>query len=233
MSEGAQSAVQTMVSEESEDLDTARLVAQAQEGNRAAFTALYERYFDRVYAYLRVALKDAQEAEDATQQVFTQALIALPSYELRAQPWRAWLFRIARNQALDHLRKRGRVEVEEPGAIERRRQPVGPGELRALQWTSDDELVLLIERLPEAQRQVLALRYLLGFSGPEIAEVLDRSPGAVRQLHHRALRFLEQRLAALGREPGETRGRRLPMRGRGRQGPLRPAHGFTLARLTP
>src|SRR5437588_517470 len=67
----------------------------------------------------------SHEAEDATQQVFLQAMEALPRYELRAVPFRAWLFRIVRNYSIKHLAKHSRVEVEDPDELDRRR---GAGE---------------------------------------------------------------------------------------------------------
>ncbi|MDX6633790.1 MAG: hypothetical protein QOG09_1454 [Solirubrobacterales bacterium] len=211
------------------DVDT-QLAAQAKDGDSSAFGQLYTRNFDSVYAYLRVAVSDAQEAEDATQQVFTKVLESLPAYEDQGRPFQAWLFRIARNQAIDYGRRSGRVEPEEPQLIEQRSKQ-STDDLRALQWTSDDELMMLVKRLPDGQRQVIFLRYVLDLTTADIAEVLDRKPEAIRQLQSRALRFLEQRLVALGREPyGSPARRRLSMRAQGRRGALRPAHGFSLAR---
>jgi RNA polymerase sigma-70 factor (ECF subfamily) len=213
------------------DAEVAVLVPKAQQGDGDALAQIYSKHFDSVYAYLRVALNDDQEAEDAAQQVFTKVLESLASYEHRGQPFRAWLFRIARNQAIDHLRKHGRVDVEEPATVERRCQPTPDTDLRALHWTSDNDLMTLVERLPNSQRQVVVLRYVLDFTTSEIGEILERSPEAVRQLQSRALRFLERRLMALGREPYTSRRRRrLSMRALGRRGLLRPAQAFTLAR---
>jgi RNA polymerase sigma-70 factor, ECF subfamily len=186
------------------DVENARLVMRFQQGEESIFNELYMRNFDGVYTYLRVALKDHHEAEDAAQHVFINMLEALPRFELRrGKPFRAWLFRIARNQALTHLRKQRIMEVEDPEELDRRRRDVveTAAERRALDWLSDGDLLILIERLPVAQRQALTLRYMLGLSTEEMAQVLGRSTMAVRKLEHRALRFLEERLIATGRKP--------------------------------
>ena len=70
-----------------------------------------------------------------------------------------------------------------------------------------------MQRLPEPQRQVLALRYMLDLNFQEAAEALERTPDAVRQLHHRAIGSLRSQLAALGRR-NEARTLRVPMRRR-------------------
>jgi RNA polymerase sigma-70 factor (ECF subfamily) len=188
-----------------EDLDTARLVTRFQAGDREVFSELYMRYFDRVYSYLRLALDDEHAAEDTTQQVFLKVMEALPRYERRTQPFRAWLFTIVRNHALRYLEKRGRMEVVDPVELtDRRPDPVGPEPaeaLGALGWISDRELLMLIERLPVAQRQVLMLRYMMDLTTTDIATILGRSGEDVRALQSRALRFLQQRLTALGRAP--------------------------------
>jgi RNA polymerase sigma-70 factor (ECF subfamily) len=197
----------------SEDLDTARLVTLIQSGARDSFADLYMRYFDRVYSYLKIALDDDHAAEDATQQVFLKVMEALPNYERRSQPFRAWLFTIVRNHALKHLEKRSRVEIMDPAELtqgrgqELEREPAEA--LEALGWVSDRELLMLIERLPVAQRQVLLLRYMMDLTTSDIAAVLDRTTDDVRALQSRALRFLHQRLTALGRKP--TSRERIPM----------------------
>ncbi|MDX6651720.1 MAG: polymerase sigma-70 factor, subfamily [Solirubrobacterales bacterium] len=192
-----------------EDLDSARLVTRIQAGDESAFAALYSRYFDRVYGYLRVALKDAHEAEDHAQQVFMKVLAAVPAYEIRrGKPFRAWLFRIARNEAISHLRRSNLVDVEAPEDIDRLREnELAEPEIHGLSGLTDADLVTVIQQLPEAQRQVLALRYMIGLSTEEIGLVLDKSIQAVGQLHYRARRFLETRLRAL--RNGEHR-RRVP-----------------------
>jgi RNA polymerase sigma-70 factor (ECF subfamily) len=180
-----------------EDVEVARTVTRIQSGDVDAFADLYMRYFNPVYGYMRLALRTGDEAEDATQQVFVNVLEALPRYERRGPPFRAWLFRIARNLAIDRLRERGRLELEEPGRLDLLAEP-SRADLQSLDWLSDHDVLAFIERLPLAQRQVLVLRYMLDLSTAEIADVLDRSQAAVRQLQSRALRRLEEQLGALG-----------------------------------
>jgi RNA polymerase sigma-70 factor (ECF subfamily) len=211
-----------------EDADTARVITQIQAGHSDEFETIYLRYFDRVYSYLRVVLGDAHEAEDATQQVFMKVLEALPGYERRSQPFRAWLFVIARNYAIGQVEKLRRTDVVEPEELNRRREPVGrePADPRVVDWISDRELLLFIERLPLPQRQVLMLRYMMDLSNVEIAEILERTANDVAVLHHRALAFMNERLSALGRPTSQ--GVQPRMRRWAKQAPVLRARRFVL-----
>jgi len=199
--------------EHAEDMDTARIVTRIQAGDGELFTVLYMRYFDRVYGYTRALLGGRAEAEDVTQQVFVDVFNRLDRYEQRAQPFRAWMFVIARNQALSHLRSHRRTTTMEPSAISRLIEDARNGEddepiiaeIGALSWISDRDLHLFIERLPVAQREILVLRYMVGLSMGEIAGMLDLSLAAVRKHHTRALTFLRTRLASVGRSTGRPR----------------------------
>lgn len=218
-----------------EDLDTSRLVTRIQGGDRAAFGDLYLRYFDRLYAYLRLALSDRHAAEDATQHVFAQVLEALPNYERRSQPFRAWLFAIARNHAVSLLRKQGNVDLVDPVEIGRRIDASSAREeqLPVLAWISDPDLLLFIERLPPDQRQVLTLRYMMGLSMEEIARTMDKSTEAIRRAHSRGVVFLRHRLAAIGREPRNRRGGRIGALGYRSQARVVRARRFQLVSTGP
>lgn len=193
--------------ERREDDDSARLVARFQAGDQDAFAQLYTRYFDRVYGYLRIVFREVQEAEDVTQQVFMHVFMKLGDYERRRQPFRAWLFVVVRNHAINRLRKMGRLDVEDPATLDRRREHTDSGspDPAALGWITDRDLLLFVERLPLPQRQALTMRYLLGMTISEIAAVMGRKPNDVSKLQHRALAFLRERLAAISTAPRRER----------------------------
>jgi RNA polymerase sigma-70 factor, ECF subfamily len=175
------------------------LAAQA---DRAAFAPLYRRYLDRVYGYAFYQLSDHHDAEDATERIFLAALRAIPTFRDEGSTFRAWLFRIAHNTIANAHRTRARRRVEPlPDWFERPSLDADPARLVAM---ADElrEVRHAIERMPDDRRQVILLRFVDELSTEEIADVLDRTPGAVRVLLHRSLRDLAARL---GHVEGETR----------------------------
>jgi RNA polymerase sigma-70 factor (ECF subfamily) len=216
--------------EQDEDADTARLVTRIQAGYNDGFADLYLRYFDRVYGYLLIALRDRHEAEDLTQQVFVKVLEALSTYERRRQPFRAWLFTIVRHVAIAHLNRQRRMTPEDPAELARRREsaaPDGEHDEQVLSWIADRELLLFVERLPASQRQVLVMRFMLDLPPREIAEILGTTSDVVRQHQARAIRSLRTRLAGIGRVPQQAK-RAAPMRRGIRQAQVLRARRFSL-----
>ena len=161
-------------------------------GEKPAFEDLYRRYVNRIYAYLRSQLGAAADAEDVTAQVFVKAYEAYGRYEPRQGTPSAWLFRIARNAALDHHRGAGRRErlrravalATPPGA-----DPGAVAEERLLYR----ELMEVVSRLPERQREVIGLRHS-GLSFLEVGDLMGCSEDAAKMLYHRALRALRASL---------------------------------------
>lgn len=174
------------------DPDLAR-VREAQLDPRA-FDALYRLYLDRVYAYAFYQLGDHHDAEDATERTFLAALAGLPAFADRGSTFRAWLFRIAHNTVANARRSRFRRATQPlPDGFERAAPNADPAGLVARADELREVLGALAE-LPDERRQVVILRFVDGLSASEIGEVLERSPGAVRVLLHRALRDLAARL---------------------------------------
>ena len=171
------------------------LAAQA---DQAAFATLYRRYLDRVYGYAFYQLGDHHDAEDATERIFLAALRALPGFRDQGSTFRAWLFRIAHNTIANAHRSRARRRTEPlPDDFERAAPNADPAGLVAV---ADElrEIRRAVAQMPDDRRQVILLRFVDDLSTAEIAEVLDRSPGAVRVLLHRSLRDLAARLDARG-----------------------------------
>jgi RNA polymerase sigma-70 factor (ECF subfamily) len=161
------------------------LVAAAQ-ADPERFLELYDRYFHRVWAYVIRRARNRAEAEDVTSEVFRRALENLGGYEWRGAPFFAWLLRIAANILADRWQKTGRESGDPPP------ETAGPDidlEQRAM-------LFQLIDRLPEAQRRVIELRYMEERSLLEVADVLGKTEGAVKQLQRRALEHLREELEA-------------------------------------
>jgi RNA polymerase sigma-70 factor (ECF subfamily) len=200
--------------------ESLRLVVAFQLGEPDAFRNIYERHFDGVYGYLLTALRDRHDAEDGTQEVFIRALRGLPRYEFRGSPFEAWLFRIVRNHTLNVKRRSAPVSPADPARIDLWRDQ---RDLRAMAGaagaTGDRDLLLFVARLPASQRQVIVLRHMVGLDWGDIATVLDRTSGAVRQLEQRALTYLRARLGAAGGGPSPRTGS-LPMRRRACPSPV-------------
>jgi RNA polymerase sigma-70 factor (ECF subfamily) len=160
-------------------------VTAAKHGDNDALRILYLRYADSVYGYVLGIVRDHHEAEDVTQQVFAKLLVAIGRFDDRGTPFLAWLLRLARNQALDDLRHRRPILVEDPP------------EQAARVEDSDhaDSLRDALAELPAEQREVVMLRHIGGFSPAEIASRTGRSESAVHGLHHRGRQALRAGLA--------------------------------------
>jgi len=170
--------------------DEAEMVARSKR-DRCAFAPLYARYFDPVYRYCYRRLGDPEAAADATSQVFTRALGALPSCDDRR--FRSWLFAIAHNVLMDQFR-RDRCDQPLEAATNVPDSAPSPEEIAV---TSEEQgmLAWLLAQLLPNQRHILELR-LAGLTSKEIAAALGRTPNAVDQAQFRALNRLRTLLNA-------------------------------------
>jgi RNA polymerase sigma-70 factor (ECF subfamily) len=160
-----------------------KLVRAARDGDRAAFTNLYERY-GRVVHGLLLARVGRDEVEDLVQDVFLTAWRRLDDLRDPAA-FGGWIAMIARNRATD-FHRRTTDFVELPDNLE------SPGTASA---PSDANVALAaIRALPDAYRETLILRLVEGLSGPEIAERTGLTPGSVRVNLHRGMKMLRDKL---------------------------------------
>ncbi len=154
--------------------------------NRLA--SLYDEYFDRIARYIYVRIGDWNEGEDLAGEVFVKALESIKSYKERGIPMQAWLFKIAHNLVVDHLRK----------ATKRKTVPIDTVQIEAGEDpASIAEKSIEIERVNEAmqkltleQREVVQLRFFGGLSSKEVGAILRKSDGAVREMQHAAIEKL-------------------------------------------
>ena len=166
------------------------MLIEAAQADSARFVEIYERYVDRIYAFISRRTENRATAEDITSEVFEQALRTIARFEWRGVPVSAWLFRIASNALADHWRERARdAHVALPDVPD-------PRELEDI-----DRRIALhqqVEQLPDLQRQVIQMRFVEEKSIREVAAALDRSEGAVKQLQLRALENLRKSIGAHG-----------------------------------
>ena len=170
-----------------------RAVVAAQAGDMDAIRFLYMRYKDNVYGYVLSIVREPHEAEDVTQQVFMKLMSSIHKYELRTVPFTAWILRVARNIAIDHLRQRRVIPCED--VFEPTRQ--SDDSSRDCRWG----LEVALEALPEEQRDVVVLRHLVGLSPGEIATRMGKTESSIHGLHHRGRIALRRELADLDCAP--------------------------------
>jgi RNA polymerase sigma-70 factor, ECF subfamily len=175
------------------------LVGRARSGDVAAFAELYDSYLPRVYRYCRGRVGQEADAEDLAEEVFVKALQAIDAFEWRSMegrsPFRAWLFRIAHNQVASFHRRHASRPAETDLAewIEDERR--GPLEL-AERKLAIEEVFAAVRELPEAQREVILLRFASDLSVAETAAALGKREGNVKVLQHKGIRRLRQLLDA-------------------------------------
>jgi RNA polymerase sigma-70 factor (ECF subfamily) len=161
------------------------------------FGPVYERYVDRIYAYCRYRVGDA-DAEDVTSQVFVQAMVGIAGF--RGGSVAAWLFRIAHNCVVDHLRyRRPQVSLDEH-AIEIPADSADPLDRVAEADQLDMLKTIIATLLDDGQITLLTLRLTSGLTSGEIGEVVGKSAVAVRVEISRIMRRVRARYREMMQE---------------------------------
>jgi RNA polymerase sigma-70 factor (ECF subfamily) len=168
-------------------------VARAKAGDMSAIHFLYVRFADDVFGYVSSIVRESHDAEDITQNVFAKLSTAIRKYEPRQVPFTAWILRVARNAAVDHLRARRQIPFEQVRTDDDGHDQIG--------YERSQSLRDALWRLPEEQREVLVLRHLVGLSPLEIARRLGKTEGSIHGLHHRGRSALQLALREMDAAP--------------------------------
>ena len=184
------------------------IVALARGGEEAAYRELVRRYERPLFSLLYRMVRDRELAEDLAQETFVKALNAIESYRPEYK-FSSWIFKIANNAAIDHLRRReldtlsleGSPHAETPEAIEatalqignRQESPLDEVEAREL----GGEIEAAIAKLRPEYRSCILLRHVEGRAYEEIADILGLPLGTVKTYIHRARNELRRELAHL------------------------------------
>lgn len=170
--------------------DEQATVEAARLGDAEALGMLYEHYFPRVFRYVVSRLRSNEDAEDVTEEIFLRIIDNIASFEWRGLPFGAWVFRIARNEVVSHVRRqktRGQNTQLTESIPDESRDHAEQVEIdltfRVVQQA--------IEKLPEAQRQVVTLRFVAGLSVAETAQALNKTENNVKVLQHKAIAKLQ------------------------------------------
>jgi RNA polymerase sigma-70 factor (ECF subfamily) len=167
---------------------------EARRANEARLASLYEEYYDKIARYAYVHIGNRTEAEDIAGDVFLKALESLGSYQERGIPMQAWLFRIAHNLVVDHLRKttKRRTVPIETVQIATDVDPVTTAEKNI----EVERVTKAMEQLTKEQREVLGLRFFGGLTSKEAGSILNKRDGTVREMQRAAMEKLRKLLVA-------------------------------------
>jgi RNA polymerase sigma-70 factor (ECF subfamily) len=173
------------------------VLAGARNGDEAAFARLWRDLNPPLLRYLSLGGDPADEIAAETWLTVVRGLDTFTGDEMG---WRAWVFTTARRRAVDAARRRGR-EARVGGSATGWVATVRDCAEDVMDTWSTQEAVTLVRRLPPLQAEVVLLRVVAGLPVSEVAEVLGRTPGAVRVAAHRGLRALADLVAPVGVTP--------------------------------
>jgi RNA polymerase sigma-70 factor (ECF subfamily) len=165
-------------------------------GSATALAAIYDAYARRIYRYFFSRVENEAEADDLTAQTFLKVIEALPRYRHRGQ-FTAWIFQIARNNAMDYFRGNHNQRLSGHLSADSLDLPVADSTLDEM---IDQQAIAALRRhihaLDESDRELLRLRFVVDLTYPEIAELLGRKEDAVRKAINRLTQHLYWQMEA-------------------------------------
>lgn len=173
------------------------IVEGARRRDPQAMIAVYRSLSPSIFGYLLRQTRNPTWAEDLTAEVFCEVIEAVDRFEGTPGGFRAWIFRIARNTMLDHIRKESRRRhdsLDAAAAEGRLPEDAADPEADALERVERERILSLVDELSADQREVVVLRLVADLSVAEVARICDKTEGAVKALQHRAIRALATKL---------------------------------------
>ncbi len=165
------------------------LLDRSRAGDSGAFGVIFQRYAKKIYRFIFFRIKEKDLADDLTNEVFLKMWQQIQA-DKKIDNLKAYIYKITRNLLIDYYRKqRDEVDIENAKHLIDDNQDL----INDITLTSEViELLTKIEFLREDYREVLLLRYVEDLSIAEIADILDKSPGAVKVTTHRAIKKLRE-----------------------------------------
>ena len=173
----------------------AAFVRAAQAGDPRAFGELYERYRQPLYRYCLARSDSPHEAEDLVSDVFLKAMESLARYRDQGLPFIAFLYRVARNAAIDRSRRAKGSSLFEMTVEPRSAVDVEGDAARSLEM---DAILGAMRKIKPEYREVILLRFVEGYSAADVAKLLDKAEKAIWNLQQRGLERLRHELKRTG-----------------------------------
>ncbi len=159
------------------------------------FAEKYRRFFPRVFAYIYGRVHNVHVAEDLAADVFERAYMKASSLR-NDEAFSTWLFTIARNVVISHVRKAGRETIVDHDVLKAIAPSVGSVESEILMREEVSEVAALVRQFPQREQDVVALKFDAELSNPQIAQIMDLSEANVRVIIFRTLRRLREMMTA-------------------------------------
>lgn len=168
------------------------LVKQVQKGDQAAFAALYDEFAQKLYAFIRIKVSAANEAEDILQEVFLKTWAGCKNLDINNLNFSAWIYKVTGNTINDYYRKKYRepqqTPLEEAKELANEDSPADD----AHNGIEKNAIKQSLANLPPHYKQVIELRFYQDFSVAETAQIMGKNSITVRVWQHRALTLLKQ-----------------------------------------
>lgn len=162
------------------------ILEKAKELNESAMTTLVKEYYDDIFRYFYYRSKTKEDAEDLTSEVFVRVV---SSIKTQKGNFIAWLFRISKNLLVDYYRKIGRLK--ETSLNEINTESLSYSDNSESKFLYTENIKKLLNFLTDEQKEVIALKFLEGYSNEEISKIINKSIGAIKLLQFRALLTLK------------------------------------------